>query len=63
MGVKTKFGADVSVRPYGLGGGVVLSISIEGDSAWVTLSKEAALALSALLATTAAEGGDGNDNR
>lgn len=59
MRVKTKFGADVSVRPDGLGG-VVLSISIDGDSAWVTLSKEAALALSALLATTATEGGDGD---
>lgn len=51
MRVKAKFGADVSVRPDGLDG-VVLSISIDGDSARVTLSKEAALALSALLATT-----------
>lgn len=62
MGVKTKFGADISARPDGLGG-VVLSMSIDGDNAWVTLSKEAALALSALLATTVTEGGDGDDNR
>lgn len=55
MGVKTKFGANVSVKRT-RNGDVLLIISADDDYSAVTLSNEAALALSALLATTATEG-------
>ena len=62
MGVKTKFGADV-VAKRTRSGDVLLIVSADDDYSGVTLSKEAALALSALLATTATEGGDGDGGR
>lgn len=57
MGIKTMFGVDINARTT-LDGDVWLIFSIDDDYSVFTLSKDAALALSALLATTATEGGD-----